>query len=272
MRAFGITLLLSFVSLSAATQNISTLMGARQVGMGSASATLADEWCMFNNIGAIGKAKQKSVGFAYEVAPTLVGANRMAAFANYSTKYFNSGISVFRFGDNLYSQQMLSVGIGNQVGITSLGAKVNYIQYSAEGFSTQSAFTIDFGGITQLSKQFSIGASITNITQTKLVEGSDRLPTRLTIGVGIKMTESVYLATELEKDIDFQTIWRTGIEYSIYKSIFVRTGYSFNPQAGSFGLGYNKNKFKFDFGLRFNSIIGATYQASATYLIPSIKK
>ncbi|MFM9840649.1 MAG: hypothetical protein ACKVOQ_20445, partial [Cyclobacteriaceae bacterium] len=159
MKTPALALMLGLCATSYA-QSVSTLIGARQAGMGYASSTSADEWSLFNNVGGIGKIKQQSVGFAYEAVPSLIGANRMAAVWNAPTKWFNTSLGAFRFGDAIYSEQVLSAGIGNQFGITSLGAKVNYIQYRAEGFGTHSAVSVDFGGITKLTKQLSIGAYI----------------------------------------------------------------------------------------------------------------
>jgi hypothetical protein len=254
-------------------QSVSTLIGARQAGMGYASSATVDEWSLFNNIGGLGKATQKSVGFAYEAVPSLIGANRMAAVFNVPTKWSNVGFGIFRFGDNIYSEQLLSLGIGNQLGITSLGAKINYIQYRAEGFGTHSTFSIDFGGITELTKQLSIGAYITNLTQSSLqTQDGDRLPSRLVLGLGIKPSEKVFITTEIEKDLDYKPTWRTGLEYSVYKSLFFRTGYNFNPQAGFFGLGFKKKNLKIDYAIRFNQLAGTAHQASAIYLIPSKNK
>jgi hypothetical protein len=254
-------------------QSVSTLIGARQAGMGYASSALADEWSLFNNIGGIGKIKQHSVGFAYEVTPNLIGSNRMAAAWNTTTRWFNASVGAFRFGDNIYSEQVLSTGIGNQFGITSLGAKVNYIQYRAEGFGTQSTVSVDFGGITELTKQLSIGAYITNLTQASLqTRDGDRLPTKLTLGLGITPSEKIFITTEIEKDLDYKPTWRTGLEYAIYKSVFARTGFQFNPSNLFFGLGYKKKNLKVDYAVRFNSLLGTTHQASAVYLISNKEK
>lgn len=138
------------------TQSTSTLMGARATGMGYASSTMADEWSLFNNIGGLGKVNQRNVAFAYEASPALPGANRMAASLLSPTKIGSWGLGVFRFGDEVYSEHVASFGFGNQIGNTSLGAKVNYIQYRAEGFGMSTAFSLDFGGITQLTKQISV--------------------------------------------------------------------------------------------------------------------
>lgn len=249
-------------------QSVSTLIGARQAGMGYASSTSTDEWGLFNNVGGIGKINQQSVCFSYEAVPSLVGANRMAAVWNATTKWFNTGLGAFRFGDAIYSEQVLSVGIGNQFGITSLGAKVNYIQYRAEGFSTQSTMSLDFGGITELTKELSIGAYITNLTQASLpTRDGERLPTKLTLGIGITPSEKIFISTEIEKDLDYKPTFRTGLEYSIYKSVFARTGFQFNPSSASFGLGYKKKNLKVDYAVRFNSLIGTVHQASAVYFI-----
>jgi hypothetical protein len=259
--------------VSSYAQSVSTLIGARQAGVGYASSALADEWGLFNNIGGIGKIKQQSVAFAYEAVPSLIGANRVAAVWNATTKWFNTGLGAFRFGDAIYSEQVLSAGIGNQFGITSLGVKVNYIQYRAEGFGTQSTVSVDFGGITELTKQLSIGAYITNLTQASLpTRDGDRLPTKLTLGLGITPSEKVFITTEIEKDLDYKPTWRTGLEYSVYKSVFVRTGFQLNPSTPFFGLGYKKKNLKIDYAIRFNQLAGTAHQASAIYLITSKSK
>ena len=245
-------------------------MGARQAGMGYASSTPKDEWALFSNVGALGKTQQLSTAFAYEAVPALVGANRMAAVLNVPLRWANAGLGMFRFGDAIYSEQIVSLGVGNQFGITSLGIKLNYIQYRAEGFGIQNAFSIDFGGITELTEQITIGAYINNVTQSSLqTRDGDNLPTRLVVGIGLKPSEKVFITTELEKDINYKPTWRTGLEYSVYKNLFFRTGYAVNPQAGFFGLGFCKNKLKIDYGIRFGQFSGAAHQASATYLIAS---
>ncbi len=255
------------------TQSVSTLMGARQAGMGYTSSSLGDEWSLFNNIGGLGKISQKSTGYSYEAVPSLIGANRMAAIFNAPIKWGAIGVGVYRFGDAVYSEQMISAGIGNQFGITSLGLKFNYIQYRAEGFGTHSIVCIDFGGITQLTEELSIGAYVTNLTQSSLpTQDGDRLPTQLVIGIGIKPSEKVILSTEIQKEVDFKPTWRAGLEYSFYQNVFFRTGYHFTPQKAFFGLGFKKGKLKIDYAIQFNPLIGTAHQASAIYLIPAKNK
>ncbi|MBS1557409.1 MAG: hypothetical protein JST69_01675 [Bacteroidetes bacterium] len=250
-------------------QSSPTLMGARAAGVGYASAGLADEWAYFNNIGGIGKQKIASGSFAYEIKPTLTGANRMAASFLTPLKWGTAGVGIFRFGDEVYNEHLFSVGVGNTIGHTSLGLKTNYVQYRAEGFGQHSAISIDLGGITQLTQQFSIGAYITNLTQSKLNSvNAEPLPTKLVAGFSFRPSDQVLIATELEKDLLYRATWRSGVEYALYKKIFFRTGFNLSPNAAFFGLGVLKKNIKIDYAIRFNQLTGTVHQASAVYQVP----
>ncbi|MBS1681940.1 MAG: hypothetical protein JST48_09525 [Bacteroidetes bacterium] len=254
-------------------QSTSTQMGARAAGMGFASSTLTDESAMFNNMGGLAKIAQPSVSFAYETRPSLTGANRMAASIATPTKAGVFGVSIFKFGDDVYSEQLLSTGFSNTLGNTSLGIKANYVQYRAEGFGMSNTVSFDFGGITKITEQISIGAYITNLTQAKLTGlNATRLPTKLVAGVGFQPNEKTFITSEIEKDLEYAASWRSGIEYAVYKKILVRTGFSTNPNTAYVGIGVRKNKIKFDYAFSFNRYMGTAHQASAVYLLSSSGK
>ncbi len=270
MRIFGLAIYV-IATVSATAQSVSTQMGARQLAMGNSSAALTDEWSLFNNAAGLSKQKQLTGTFAFEATPSLPGANRLAASFLLPTSHFTGGIGFFRFGDAVYNEQLVTIAAAHQLGITSLGLKANYIQYRAEGFGTHSAISIDFGGITEITKMISVAAYITNLTQSSLTSSTgERIPTRLVVGVGLKLSEKVFVNSEIEKEVDFPISWRTGIEYDIYKSIFVRTGYSLNPSALHFGLGTKKKKIIIDYALRYHSALGVSHQASASYLLSTL--
>jgi len=243
------------------------------MGMGLASSTLADEWSLFNNIGGIGKINQASSNFTYEVKTLLTGANRLGASVLVPTKVARIGLGISRFGDDLYSENQISLGFGNTIGNTSLGARANYIQYRVEGLGTSTATSFDFGGISQLTPQVSVGAYITNISQSKLSDTDhQQLPTKLVAGFGFRPSEKIFLVTEIEKDLDYMATWHNGLEYILYKKIFFRTGFSMNPNAAYFGLGGQKKNLKIDYALSYSHVIGSAHQATATYLFSSTKK
>ncbi|MBN8650888.1 MAG: hypothetical protein J0L67_05655 [Cytophagales bacterium] len=261
-------LLFSFALVKIANaQSISTQMGARGLGMGNATNGLVYEWGLFNNVGSIGLLTETTASAAYHIQSRLAYANRMAFVFNTPLRFGVISVGAFRFGDDVYNEHVVSTGFSNKFGNTSLGAKINYIQYQAQGFGTRRAISFDFGGITQLTDVISISASITNLTQSQIDFENEKeaLPTRLTAGLTFRLSDKLLVATELEKDLLFPASWRTGLEYEFKSKFFARTGFNLQPTSGFFGLGANRKLLHADYAIQFNALTGASHQASVTY-------
>ncbi|HEU5293005.1 MAG TPA: hypothetical protein VFU05_20310 [Cyclobacteriaceae bacterium] len=259
----------TFLSISPCnSQSASTLLGARANGIGYATSTLFDTWGVFNNIAGTSKIKNISVACTYDAHPSLTGANRTAAalIIPIRTGAFSTG--AFRFGDNIYNEHILTVGFSNQFGLAALGAQANYIQYWAEGFGSKGVWSINMGGIAELTKQISVGAYIQNINQPEINE-EEKLPTKLVAGFGFKPIEKVFIATEIEKDLEYDATWKTGIEYKFNKKFIARTGYNINPSAAFFGLGFNSAHFAIDYALQHSPSLSLSHQASVSFQLGS---
>jgi hypothetical protein len=273
--SFQFCLVFSFILLSiiGSAQSVNTLIGSRSAGVGYASATLSDEWSLFNNVGGLAKSKNFCGAFSYEASPSLPGANRMAAIFIAPSKFGVGALGFFRFGDELYSEQLISGGFSNQFGIASLGLKVNYIQYRAEAFGTKKAVSINFGGIARLTDKISVGAYISNINQPKIsTQDNERVPTKLNAGASFKASEKVLLLIEIEKDLEHSPIAKGAFEYTIYKKVLVRTGFNLNPNAGFFGIGFLTRWLKVDYAIQYNQSINFSHQASAICLLNKSKE
>src|SRR5690349_10705923 len=146
-------------------QSASVLMGARAHGLGYSSSCLGDAWSMANNVAGLAKVETASAAFSYHAIPSFKSFNRMTAIMTAPLLGGTAGASLFRFGDDLYNEQIMSAGFANTFGLASLGLKINYIQFHAEGLETVGVFTASFGGIATLTPQLSFGAHILNINQ-----------------------------------------------------------------------------------------------------------
>lgn len=266
IKKFWQYLVLCLVFHDGIAQSASLQMGARANGMAYASSCLSDVWSLTNNIGGLAKADQTVVAFSYHAIPSFKFFNRMAAVFAVPIKSGVAGASVFRFGDNLYNEQIVSLGFANSFGLASLGVKVNYLQYHAEGLGTNTAFTVSFGGIAELTSQISIGAHIVNINQPVINElTEERIPTRLIAGMAFKPSDKVIIIAEIEKDLEHSAIWKTGLEYQVVKKIAFRTGFNLNPEVAFFGIGFKPRKFVLDYALQFNDPPGLSHQATVAY-------
>lgn len=166
--------------------------------------------------------------------------------------------------DDLYNEHVITGSFASKFGLASLGVKVNYIQYAAEGFGTKGVASISLGGIAELTPQLSIGAYIVNLNQPT-ISGEEKLPTRLVAGLGFKPIEKLFIATELEKDLDVDPTWKMGLEYAFHKKFSARTGYNLRPNTGFFGLGFKTKKLTIDYAVQYNVSMSFSHQASIGY-------
>jgi hypothetical protein len=227
---------------------------------------LADEWSLLNNVGGLSKVKTITTAIAYEAKPNLLGANRMAAVVVLPTKIGAGGFGLFRFGDNLYSEQIISAGFANEFGNTAIGLKVNYIQYRVAGYGTKTAVSVNVGGITQLTPNLSIGAYIVNLNQPKLSTiDAEKLPTHLVAGINFKASSQVSVLAEVDKDLDYSPTIKGAVEYQVHKKVFIRTGFNLHPQAAFFGMGFITSQLKIDYAIQYSQELNSAYQASIIY-------
>jgi len=248
-------------------------MGARASGMGYASSCLSDEWAIFNNPGALAKLKDVKAGFTYDTHPSFAPFRKTAAVASVPFRIGVAGIGIYRFGDKLYNEQVLSTGFSSSYGLASLGLKINYIQYNVDGFGRKGVFSISFGGVAELTPQLFVGAHIVNINQPKISSLDDeRLPTLLIAGILFKPSDNIIVATELEKDLDYPLMWKTGMEYEVRKKFIVRTGFNVSPTGGFLGLGFKPRKFTLDYSYQYRFNLGARHQATVGYKFNTQKK
>lgn len=241
-------------------------MGARASGMANASACLSDVWAVTNNIAGLARTKRTSAAFSYHAIPSFRSFNRMAAVFAVPAGKGVAGAGVFRFGDDLYNEQILSLAFANSFGLASLGLKANYVQYQAEGAGVRRALTVSFGGLARLTTKLSFGAHIVNINQPVINEWSgERIPTRLVAGIAFKPSDKLIVASEVEKDLGYSATWKSGVEYRGAGKVAFRTGFNLHPEAGFFGFGFKSRRVELDYAMQFNDPFGLSHQATVSY-------
>lgn len=143
--------------------------GARSKGLGNSNSTLIDEWSIFNNVGGISGVAEGAVFFGYDIIPNLEGFDKVAAGAIQPFEIGNIGISALKFGDELYSEQALSIAYGNKIGFVRLGFKANYNQLRIDEIGSAGAVSFDLGGVVEMLPKLSFAAYIYQIS---LCQGS----------------------------------------------------------------------------------------------------
>jgi hypothetical protein len=265
---FQIVLLITFfhMSLVGFAQISNYDFGARSQGIANANASVADEWAIFNNVGGISGVEKGTVFFGYDRYFDIEGFDKVAVGVIQPIKYGSLGISANRFGDDLYSEQMVSGAFGNKIGFVRLGLRANYFQMRIDEFGSSSVMFFDMGGIVELIPTISFGAYVSNFTVARLNnEDRTKLPVIMKIGLSYTPTEDIMFNIDLYKDVEFDPLLKAGLEYKIIDKVFLRTGMNTKPFKVFFGGGILLGRFAIDYAVTSHQFLGMSHQASVSF-------
>lgn len=242
--------------------------GARSMGMGNAHVTLSDPWSLFNNIGALGLLESETHVFAgYDHRLGLNELTTLAAGMTTPVKKLGMlGFGLSSYGGEMFNQQQIGIGISNQLGLASLGVKVSYFQTNIEGFGRQGSPVLEIGGAAELIPDLFFGAHIYNISRTQLSKFSQEyLPTIIKAGLSFRPTEALMVNVETEKEITLPAQFKAGLEYNIHQKLWARTGINTQPNHLFFGIGFKPKKYRIDYAMSRNFLLGFTHHFSFNY-------
>ena len=261
-----VTHCLLVLAFTASSQSIFNEAGARAAALGNSSASFSDTWSLFNNPGGLGMLEETTAFGGVHNRFGISGLITIHAGITHHLPLGSVGFGAIRFGDDVYNEQALTLAYGNKLGITSLGLRVNYYQLYVEEFDSQNLITFDFGGITTLTEQVSLGAYIRNVSQSQLRQGSRQAtPTVLYLGATYKPLEKLLLTAEVAKDIDLKPEVKAGLEYQFLKKFSARTGINTGGSQHHLGLGFNSGQLKIDATSSWHPVLGFSHQASVSY-------
>ena len=242
-------------------------IGARSAGLGQAAATLRDAGAMFANISGVAHVKQPSLWAGYENRFGFSeGLHAVAAGFIQPTRYGTASLSVYRFGDALYSQHRLSLGLSHRIEQFSVGIRLSEHQYHIESFGTRFRTVIDIGGQAQLSPQLILGMQLLNVTQASLSdENNENIPTLVQVGLSYRPTTSWLLNAEVEHEVTQRPNVKLGVEYTALQRFSLRTGFNSIDLRQFFGLGWKHRLVLINYALSAHTRLGLSHQVALTY-------
>lgn len=243
--------------------------GSRSQALAGASSSLADCWSVFGN----------QAGIANIERPTVCGniQNRfLVKELSSSTGIFilpvQSSVfafSVYQFGKNTFRNEKIGIAFARSLNPKfHFGIQFNYYRFFlAEENQSIASFGLELGFQHQLSDQIILGIHAINPykTSVKTFSGEYSYPLRFNIGAHYQLSEPFGLVTELEKELLHPMNFKTGLEYTILKKLFIRTGISSKPYQLSAGLGFTVDKLKIDLAVAYNQYLGNSPSVSFQY-------
>jgi len=244
-------------------------LGARIQGMGGCGTALhADIWGVQNNQASITGIESFQAGVFYE-SRFLMSELGMKAFAAVlPTKQGSFGLHVNSFGYSQYSEMKAGIAYARQLGERfSMGVQLDYLGTRlGENYGSSSAVAGEIGILAEPVKNLTVGLHLFNPTRARLSGNLDeRIPTIMRFGMSYKFSEQVFVIAEAEKDVDFKTQFRGGIEYRPLPAFYIRAGAASNPGIVSMGFGVVLKKFRLDIASSFHSVLGFSPSVGLQY-------
>lgn len=255
---------------TAMAQTAPYAIGARSWGVANATVASADAYAILNNIAGLGGNQEAAVLSTYDSHYQFEGLNTVgfAGVIPFSND-LSAGFSLSRFGDKLYNELSLGIGVGHRIEWVSLGLKVDYLQTAVNAPSlafSRKAFVFQFGGLATLSEQLLFGAQVYNLTQSRYsgIYGN-KVPTILRAGFLYMPLKAVRLSAELEKNTDLPLLIKIGLAYQVWNKLWLRTGVSPNPMTHHLGAGFTGGKFSVDYAVHSSGQLGWSHHLSMGY-------
>ena len=244
-------------------------MGSRSHALGNASVAIDDIWAYHHNPANLVSVKKLGFGLSYENRFLLKELQSQGFVVALPLKAGVISFGLQSFGFKNFRTNRLGVGYSMKLAeFLSCGVQLNYHQVRlTDAYGRKDALTAELGLKANITDNWKVAFSVFNLTRTKISEfGEDRLTTLMRLGTQYTFSEKVMLVAELEKNIEFPVRFKTGIEYSPIRKLFLRGGFATQPIEISAGLGYRfKEQFQLDIGSAYHQILGWSPNFSFTY-------
>lgn len=261
-------ILFTVLSLNSFSWNFNGLLGARSAGMAGLGVSTPGAWTAENNVAGLGFQEFATLGLHYENR-FLVSGLGYGGF-NFAVPIKNAGVglSFTNFGSSLYRESKVGLGYGISFGDKlSMGLQLSYLQtFIGNDYGVRNNVAGSFGVMAKLTDELTFGAQIFNLNRAKLDDYDDeRVPTIIRAGVSYEFSDKVMLSSDVEKELNEETIVRLGMEYHPVEKFYFRTGVSTNPYTYSFGFGVELDNFKVDAASGFHPVLGVSPVLSLVY-------
>lgn len=244
--------------------------GSRTTSLANCSVALQGFWSCHNTPAGFATEKDICIGFAYQNKFMLKELGYKSAGLLYPFNIGVIAVSFSQFGYSLYNENIIGFGFARNFGENlRIGVKLDYLFFKlSEDYENKSIPTFELGMQYQINESLCLGAYIFNPINVKLrTINKDKIPIIMRLGFSYHINEDFLITTEIEENFEYNFSYRFGLEYEIYKNIFIRSGFQIKPELFTFGIGYNYNWCVIDICAQMNQKSGTSLDCSFIFKI-----
>ena len=260
-----IIIYLSIINVNLAQNGMSIVSGAKGAAMANASNTFQDVFSITSNQAGIAFLENASVGLLAEQRFLSADIRQFGAVAGLPTRFGSFGLLIQTFGFDVYNEQKIGLAYARKLSKKfAIGVQFDYLNTQVSEYGNFNAISFEAGLQTEVLKNLWLGASVSNPFRIE-VAPDEYLPTQFNIGLSYRFSNKILIACEIEKDFEYPTSARVGLDYHIIEPLSIRLGVGTEPVQNSFGIGIHLKQFTLDFAARYHQILGFTPTFSMSY-------
>ncbi len=263
-----IVFFLMLINIMAFAANENYPVGAQQAAMGNAAVMQSNLWSLWHNQAGLGFLQKTTVGANYENRYIVDEYGYQAFGLAVPSKYGTIGLAISYFGSKLYNEKKIGIAYSRAFGERfSFGLQIDYLHtHIDQEYGDMGVAVIELGVMAEIIDNLFVGVHVYNPTQSKMpIYNEETLPTIYRFGLGYSFANKAFVSVEYEKDIEFDTRFKAGLEYNVVKNFFLRTGIKTKPLENSFGLGYVFGNIQTDIAFTNHKELGLTPNVSVLY-------
>lgn len=245
-------------------------VGARSMALGGIRSGIEDAWSAANNpAGLAGQEK-------YAVAINLDQRYLMAEMGFYSATGTIPagkgclGITTVVSGNASFYRQRAIIGYGMSFGerlMTGISLEYDY-QTCGQEYPSLHQVSYALGTFVVLSPKVSLAFSTFNPFRLYYKNRDySTLSSIFDLGFIYHYAPVLSIYTEIEKDLDFPMVFKTGIECQARNNVFLQGGISLFPAGYSFGAAYRSHRFLLEISSSYHQYLGFSPAISLQYEI-----
>jgi len=241
--------------------------GAGERGTGLVCITKSGFWSSFSSQSLLAYNSSFSAGVNYENRFGIPELGTCAAGLIIPAGKSSIGVIYSNFGYPEFRRNMGGISCGMPLGKNvSAGVQVDYFSEIVPGeYDKIRILTFEAGAAFNLSEKVTAVIHLFNPVPNSIRKSS--LPSTLTAGTGINLSETLFAGAEVEMSTNENLCVRTGFEYEAAKRFWIRGGFSTENSSFSFGLGYLLKSMKIDLSFSTHERLGVTSSVSLVFKI-----
>lgn len=241
-------------------------IGATANALGGASLTSTNAFSSFNNPAAMANATTNQFAIYNSIPFTIKNLATVGVGSTLNSKFATFGVGILQYGYHAFNHQRFTFSAAKKLSNT-LNIGIGLTALNTHVAEQDATFIIvgEFGINYKLNEKINLAAYVFNPTRQNDFTYNQQGPSLVRSGLNYCINKQLTTFLELEKQNEFETIYRVGIMHEVHENVFIKGGYQSWPASFTGGLTLPYKNFTFGFVTQTHQVLGITPSFTLQY-------